>query len=56
MMQSEQNMQKLKWSAFVFVFEQVLGLTTTPDKTRDLGDHILMNVKVTGMNYHQDSK
>ena len=56
MMQSEQNMQKLKWSAFVFVFVQVLGLTTTPDKTRDLGDHILMNVKVTGMNYHQDSK
>ena len=53
-MQSEQNAGKLKWSTFVSFFVQVLDRTTTPDKTRDLGDHILMNVKVTGMNYHQD--
>ena len=44
---------RTKWSAFGFSFVQVLGLTTTPGKTRDLGDHILMNVKATGMN-HKD--
>jgi len=54
MMQSEENTGKLKWSTFVFFFVQVLGLTMIPGKTKDLGDHTLVNVKVTEMNYHQD--
>ena len=52
MMQLGQHRENLNGDLFLSV--QALGLTTIPGKTRDLGDHTLMTVKVIGMNCHQD--